>query len=217
MSLKTSHLERIYDALFSLYNDTSTDNDTKNLEKSLINKIKSYKFVRSLVIWYNILSKINPVSKTMQKSKLILPEAVKMFKEIQNFFIEMRPDSSFTAMLNEAKTFAGDMDCDIVFPAIGLVRLRKKKFFFYYEHRDEPVESLELNFKVNFYFYILDIVVSKLNDRFELLNECNDYFGFLNNLGSLSIDKKELMKCMDLQTKLTDSSTKQMDVNAIDL
>jgi hypothetical protein len=136
------NLDRIYYALFSLYNDTSTDNDTKNLEKSLINKIKSYKFVRSLVIWYNILSKINPVSKTMQKSKLILPEAVKMFKEIQNFFIEMRPDSSFTAMLNEAKTFAGDMDCDIVFPAIGLVRLRKKKIFFYYEHRDEPAEPV---------------------------------------------------------------------------
>jgi hypothetical protein len=83
---------------------------------------------------------------------------------------------------------------------------------------NQPNQLLELNFKVNFYFYILDIVVSKLNDRFELLNECNDYFGFLNNLGSLSIDKKELMKCcMDLQTKLTDSSTKQMDVNAIDL
>jgi hypothetical protein len=99
-----------------------------------------------------------------------------------------------------------------------LVRPRKKKICFDYEHRDEPVESLELIFKVNFYFYILDIVVSKLNDRFELLNECNDYFGFLNDLGSLSIDKKELMKCcMDLQTKLTDSSTKQMDVNATDL
>lgn len=63
-----------------------------------------------------------------------------------------------------------------------------------------------------------DIVVSKLNDRFEQLNECNDYFGFLNNLGSLSIDKEELIKCcMDLQIKLTDSSTKQMDVNGIDL
>jgi hypothetical protein len=48
------NLERIYEAPFSLYNDTSRDNDTKNLAKSLINKIKSYKFVCSLVIWYNI-------------------------------------------------------------------------------------------------------------------------------------------------------------------
>jgi hypothetical protein len=44
------NLERIYYAPFSLYNDTSIDNDTKNLAKSLINKTKSYKFVCSLVI-----------------------------------------------------------------------------------------------------------------------------------------------------------------------
>ena len=108
------HLEKIYDALFSLYNDTSRDNDTKNLAKSLINKIKSYKFVCSLVIWYNILSKINIVSKIMQKSNIILPEAVKMLKEIQNFFIEMQSESSFTAMLNEAKNIAEDIDLSLI-------------------------------------------------------------------------------------------------------
>lgn len=212
------NLEKIYDALFFLYNDTSRDNDTKNLAKSLINKIKSYKFVCSLVIWYNILSKLNIVSKIMQKSNIILPEVVKMLTEIQNFFHELRSDSSFTAMLNEAKNIAEDIDCETVFPAISLVRPRKKKVFFYYEHRDEAVECPELNFKVNFYFYIVDVVISKLNDRFEQLNECNCNFGFLNNLGSLSSDKEKLMKyCMDLQIKLTDLSTKEMDVDAIDL
>lgn len=212
------NLEKIYDALFFLYNDASRDNDTKNVAKSLIIKIKSYKFVCSLIIWYNILSKINIVSKIMQKSDIILPEVVKMLTEIKNFFHELRSDSSFKAMLNEAKKIAEDIDCETVFPAISLVRPRKKKVFFDYECRDEPVESPELNFKVNFYFYIVDVVVSKLNDRFEQLNECNNTFGFLNNLCSVSSDKEKLMKCcMDLQIKLTDLSTKEMDVDAIDL
>lgn len=71
---------------------------------------------------------------------------------------------------------------------------------------------------MNFYFYIVDVVVSKLNDRFEHLNECNSNFGFLNNLGSVSCDKEKLMKCcMDLQIKLTDFSTKETDVDAVDL
>ena len=78
---------------------------------------------------YNILSKINIVSKIMQKSNIILPEVVKMLTEIQNFFRELRSDNSFTAMLNEAKKIAEDIDCKTVFPAISLVRPRKKKVF----------------------------------------------------------------------------------------
>ena len=92
------------------------------------------------------------------------------------------------------------------------------QFILDYEYRDEPVESPRLNFKLNFYFYIVDVVVSTLNDRFEHLNECNSNFGFLNTLGSVSCDKEKLMKCcMDLQIKLTDFSTKETDVGAVDL
>ena len=46
------NLEKIYDALFFLYNDTSRHNDTKNPAKSLIIKIKSYKFVCSTVQYF---------------------------------------------------------------------------------------------------------------------------------------------------------------------
>ncbi|KAK5641464.1 hypothetical protein RI129_010011 [Pyrocoelia pectoralis] len=60
------NLGSINDALYNLFNDSSRDRNTRNLAKSLTSKIKSYKFVCSLFVWYNILSKLNVISKLMQ-------------------------------------------------------------------------------------------------------------------------------------------------------
>lgn len=209
-------LEKVYDALFALYSDDPRDNDTKNLAMSIINKIKSFKFICSLVVWYNILAKINVVSKIMQKSSVILPEALRMLKEIKIFLTEIRSENGFIDMLNEAKKIAEEIDSEICFPAVQLVRPRKKKIFFEYEHEDEPIQSPELNFKVNFYFFILDIAISKLDERFKDFEKHNDSFGFLNNLGAIT--KNEIMGyCKNLQIKLTDSETGNIDISAIDL
>lgn len=209
-------LEKVYDALFALYNDTSRDNDTRNTASSLINKIKSFKFICSLVVWYNILLKINVVSKIMQKSDVILPEAVQMLNRIKIFLTDMRSDYGFINLLNEAKKIAQEMDAEISFPAVHTVRPRRKKTFYEYEQKDEPIQSPELHFKVNLYFYILDIAISKLDERFQDLETHVESFGFLNNLSVFS--KEEIMKyCTNLETKLTDPETKNLDINAIDL
>ena len=58
----------IDDLLYLIYSDNKRDADLKNLASLLISKFKLYKFIFSLVIWYDVLSKINIVSKALQKS-----------------------------------------------------------------------------------------------------------------------------------------------------
>lgn len=53
------NLEKIYDALFTLYSDNTRDSETRNLANSLILKIKSFKFICSIITWYNVLKKIS--------------------------------------------------------------------------------------------------------------------------------------------------------------
>jgi len=212
------NLEKIYDALYKLYIDSTRDNDTRNVANTLLMKISSYKFICSIVIWYSVLTKINVVSKMMQKKDVALPNIVNMLKDVDTHFKECRSENGFKMMLQEAKKIAEEIDCETTFPTITNVRPRKKKRMFDYESKDENVESPEKHFKVNFYFILLDITISKIQERFEQLNSHNDTFNFLNDINSfLKLEKDTKLKyCVDLQNKLSVSNVKS-DINAIDL
>lgn len=121
------NLESIYDALFVLFNDASRDANTRSMAKSLILKIKSFKFICSVVIWYNILSKVNIVSKMMQKSDVVIPTVMEMLNNLNEYLQTCRSDDGFNNMIEEAQKIAQDIDCDTTFPAADLVRPRKKK------------------------------------------------------------------------------------------
>lgn len=213
------NLETVYDALYNLFDDASRDANTRNLSKSLLTKIKSFKFICSIVIWYNILTKINIVNKAMQKSDMVLPKISEMLKQVNNYLKECRSDNSFETILAEAATTAKEIDCETTFPKVGTIRPRKKKALFLYENADETIDEPKHHYKINFYFTILDTAISKIEERFDLLNAHNESFGFLNDIYSLmSVDRKTKMKyCADLQIKLSDPTKKENDINALDL
>lgn len=56
-------LEKNYDALIEISEDSNKDIKTRHQAACLCSKIKSFKFITSVVIWYDILSQINIVSK----------------------------------------------------------------------------------------------------------------------------------------------------------
>jgi len=90
---------------------------------------------------------------------------------------------------------------------------------FDYESKDENhenIESPEKHFKVNFYFILLDITISKIQERFEQLNSHNDTFNFLNDINSfLKLEKDTKLKyCIDLQNKLSVSNV-ESDINEL--
>lgn len=75
---------------------------------------------------------------------------------------------------------------------------------FNYEHNDEPIESAEMNYKVNFFNAMLDQIARDIEWRFNSLNEYFERFGFICNINGLkALSKEDLYKhCGDLDAIL---------------
>ncbi|XP_068242412.1 zinc finger MYM-type protein 1-like [Palaemon carinicauda] len=97
------------------------------------------------------------------------------------------------------------------------LRLRKKKRQFDYEGEDTPVQNAKVNFKVNFYFAVLDVAINSVLERFQQLQQMKSVFGFLYNVKSLNgITNTQLMEhCTKLEIALRDGESK--DIDATDL
>ncbi|EZA55153.1 Zinc finger MYM-type protein [Ooceraea biroi] len=180
------NLHHVYDALYSIYSDESKDNDTKHLAKSLIVKIKSFQFICSVIIWYKLLGKINVVSKSMQSPNMIVPSLIKMLDNLLSFLKEIRSANEFEIILNDAQEIAIEMDCEPTFLNDTIVRRRKKKRMFDYESNDDNISDPKTKYKINFSYTIIDIAISKIEERFEQIKNFNDLFWFLNNIKEFS-------------------------------
>lgn len=205
------NLGKVYDALFAIYSDRNKDPESRNMANSLMTKIKSFKFICSVLIWYAILSKINIVSKALQKSDVMLSEAVKMIKNAKINLSELRSDTSFREFINSTKTVAEEVEAIAEFPEPTRPRARKR--FFNYEAHDEPITDPETHFKVNFYYYLLDTAITKCEERFDLLHQNNETFSFLQNLqhwSDLDIDTKNA-HCSNLENKLCHAGSSDLD------
>ncbi|EZA59740.1 hypothetical protein X777_16221 [Ooceraea biroi] len=185
------NLHHVYDALYSIYSDESKDNDTKHLAKSLIVKIKSFQFICSVIIWYKLLGKINVVSKSMQSPNMIVPSLIKMLDNLLSFLKESA--NEFEIILNDAQEIAIEMDCEPTFLNDTIVRRRKKKRMFDYESNDDNISDPKTKYKINFSYTIIDIAISKIEERFEQIKNFNDLFWFLNNIKEFSKKVKILI------------------------
>ena len=189
------------------------------MANSLLLKIKSFKFVCSIITWYNVLKKINIASKLMQESDAALPNIVLILEQTKTYLSSIRSNEGFNDILEEAKKIADDIDCEPSFPPINIVRPRRKKSLFDYECEDEAPQNPADQFKINFYFVILDTALSKLEERFEQIKQHDTLFNFLNNLYNfLQTDKSiRSAKCKALENVLCDPSKNEKDILAQDL
>lgn len=206
-------------SLYTLSSDNTRDSETRNMANSLILKIKSYKFICSIITWYNVLTKINIVSKAMQQSDAILPNIIFMLEQTKSYLNDIRSDKGFNDILEEAKNIAEDIDCDPSFPPPNIVRPRIKKRLFDYKCVDEAPKNPRDQFKINFYFTILDTALIKIVERFEQIKEHNTVFNFLNDLNNfLKTDKSDRSaKCKSLESMLHEPSKNEKDIVAQDL
>ncbi|XP_025422297.1 uncharacterized protein LOC112692005, partial [Sipha flava] len=88
---------------------------------------------------------------------------------------------------------------------------------FNYEVEDERGYDAETIFRQEYFFYIVDQAISSMETRFKQLESYKDDFGFLFRIGKLTkmADSDLLKHCMDLQNRLTDRDSK--DIDALDL
>lgn len=208
------NLNYILDALTQISDETK-DQKTKSMAKSLANKICSYKFICSLVIWHAILERINIVSKMLQSPHTDLGECVEALKNLKEYLLSKRNDQNFDNFLNESFLVANKNGIETEFPE---VRVRKKPRLFNYESCDESVMNPSEKFKIHFYFEILDISINSVSERFELLEHCYSFFNFLLTLHSA--EPEYLRKCcMDLDIKLgaTENGKFKKDLDGTEL
>lgn len=93
------------------------------------------------------------------------------------------------------------LEADTTFFTPKLIRLKRKKTQFYYEHVDEVETDPKNHFKINFYFSILDVTFTSLRERYQLVEEHANHFSFLYNISALkNIAKNKLRKHCILRT-----------------
>ena len=109
------------------------------------------------------------------------------------------------------------LESETNFPHPSQIRIRRKARLFEYESQDDVILDPQQNFKVNFFYFVIDVAINSLEERFIQMEKHNDTFGFLYNIFALKNQTKNYIInfCKDLQLYLTDSL--DSDIDALEL
>ncbi|XP_026819055.1 zinc finger MYM-type protein 1-like [Rhopalosiphum maidis] len=110
-----NYIGEIYDALFEISENINLDPMVKHEAECLCNLIKTFKFICSVVIWYDILNHINPVNKLMQKPNFDISLALGILETLLKHLNELRSEESFEKMIIDSTALATEMGVESVF------------------------------------------------------------------------------------------------------
>ena len=168
-------LGNIYDALAEIADDTNLTGASGNTSRTdarvIAKAISSFKFVVSLVVWYDVLFEINMTSKQLQAKELDIHGAINHLDETKKFLVNRRNDTEFEKTLVDAAEIAVDLEIPALFEPEPTRIRRKKKQFSYEGDDDEPIQDPKDKFKVNFYFAVLDTAIQSVEERFTLMQK----------------------------------------------
>lgn len=109
--------------MLEIANDKTKDMDTRFQANFLILKV-TFKFICFVVIWHNVLDKINVISKMLQSPNFNVSEAMKHLRILINDLNQYRSDESFKNVINSA------IDITKLIELILPDDVRQKKNFF---------------------------------------------------------------------------------------
>ncbi|KAK6121516.1 hypothetical protein DH2020_044746 [Rehmannia glutinosa] len=204
--------QQVREALLELA-ERDTDSKISSEAKSLATfELGNFEFLIGMVIWYNILSKVNLISKSLQSEDMLIDIAMIKVKGLIASFEEYR-ETGFGEAISTAKEIASSMEIDPIFPERRQI-YRKRQFD---EISREPSQirrvSPEEDFRVHYFLYIVDQTIGSLKKRFEQYEEYEDLFGFLftyDRLNSL-IDGDLKARCKNLERKLQKKEISDLD------
>ena len=179
--------------------------------RSLSNEIRSWRFLVCLIIWYDLLFQINMISKALQSPKMCLDDQIAHVEAGMKFVSEYREEGLVSAEVT-ARELAEDLEVDRSYPE---PRRRKKTRLFSYESIDSDQQTGEDVFRTQFFYPLLDVTFSSLQERFKEMKDFQSNFGFLCGLASMqeAVGTKTLAShCADLANGPTSG-----DVSAFDL
>ncbi|XP_076947445.1 uncharacterized protein LOC143619385 [Bidens hawaiensis] len=96
-----------------------------------------FDFLVSIVIWYQVLDKMNIVSKSLQSKDILLEIAIKEIRRLIDFFKEFR-ENGFSKAIDEAEKIAFEMGINPIFAQKRVIKRKKQS--------DECSSSQEASF-----------------------------------------------------------------------
>jgi hypothetical protein len=169
-------------------NDPLTSSEAKSLAD---NELGGFEFLVAIIIWYEILSAVNLVSKQLQAKDMLIDIAIEKVQGLISFFNKYR-ETGFSNALEAAKEIALEMD---IAPEFRTKRKIKRKRQFDESNNDASIasQSAQKSFRVNYFIAVVDQAIASLTRRFEQYQGYENTFGFLFNLDKLrSLDDKSL-------------------------
>ncbi|XP_047093002.1 zinc finger MYM-type protein 1-like [Lolium rigidum] len=183
--------------------ESDKDHLTSSQAQSLAeHELGDFEFVSSLVIWFEILSNINMVSKELQSKDMLIDVAIESVQGLITFFSKYR-ETGFSKALQAAKQIAMEMDIPPEFRTKRKIK-RKRQFDDSADDTSADIQSAEELFRVNYFIPIVDQAIASLKRRFEQYQGYEKTFGFLFTSDRLkSMDNDSLMAaCINLENAL---------------
>jgi len=174
-------------------------------------KIANYKFILSVLCWYDILQRINIVLKSLQSHQINILQCLSLIKNVTGFLRDYRENVFINIEIN-AKDLAAQMNVSPEFPSVLQFRLKKRTQFSSQEFIDAKQK-----FKAEFFNYIIDVALNSLEKRFDQFNNHSYAFKFLYDVNTSDINDATLNQCKTLEIKLYNKNTNCSDINAIEL
>lgn len=205
------NLPKVHAALREIANDQKRDAGSYDANK-LAKKISKFKFICGVVVWHNILSKINIVSKSLQAQSIDITHCLKLIEKLRDHFKEVRESGAvIDEWFEKAKQIRSEFCLEPT--ALDNMATQRRPVRSQLESLNEE-EDDQHHFKISFVYPILDVALSKLQERFKHLTELENLFGFLFDLHSLEIS---LEQCQRLEKALTSKKDGGKDLHATQL
>ncbi|XP_042432537.1 zinc finger MYM-type protein 1-like [Zingiber officinale] len=210
--------QQIREVLLQVAKEKDTDSKIRSEAKSLATfELGNFEFLVGMIIWYEILGKVNIVSKSLQYENMLIGVVMTKIMKLIASFEEYR-ESGFGQAINTAKELASTMEADPVFPKKRQIYRKKHFDEVTYESSKLSQESAEEAFRVHYFLFIVNQTIGSLKKRFEQYEEYEDLFGFLFTAEKLSslIDEDLKARCKNLERKLQRKNGTRQDVSNLD-
>ncbi|XP_071051124.1 uncharacterized protein [Onthophagus taurus] len=204
-AIKAIYLQ--FDNVINCVNDLkneSEDAETLCNCEAVLKEMLTFEFIVAIHVWYEVLSRVNNISKLWQSVQVNLKVAVDTLRSFCKWIQEYR-STGFDVSVAEARSFVEKSNYEIA-SQFQERRVARKKKMFDYEGIDEPVQSAETRFRIDFFNTMVDAIIVDVECRFKSLNEYFERFGFIYDINYLrSLSKQNLLKhCNDVGTTLRD-------------
>ncbi|KAK9062183.1 hypothetical protein SSX86_019369 [Deinandra increscens subsp. villosa] len=207
-----TQVPQIKKALIHLAKVSEDGKVVRDAESLLNGEFSSFEFILSLVIWYNILSKINLVSKNLQSKDMLLDVAIKSLNGLVTFFNNYR-NNGLDRDIIEAKKIAEAIDIEPEF-TVKRASCRKKQFD-EIPNTEREQQSAKENFRTDYFLVLVDMALSQITTRFEQMEHFESIFGFMFDASKLYYLDDDLLKtsCLNLELALTHDKDSDIDGN----